>query len=328
MKKIVFLFIFLLITIFGVFKYLEREEANNNSVKLRVAEVTHSLFYTPFYVAIENGYFEEEDIDIELILTSGADKVSAAVLSGDVEIGFAGPESSIYVYNWGEKDYIVNFAGLTKRDGQFIVSREKINNFTLDNLIGKEILAGRVGGMPIINFYNALNNNNINQDEININTSVEFAALAGNFIAGTGDFVNLFEPTATKLENEGLGYVVASVGELSGVVPYTAFNTKKSFLEENKDLLKRFTIALDKGIKFVKENDNKIIAEIVMPQFNDSSIEEIETIIKRYKDSDSWFESPFIDEDSFENLKEMMKKNSLLDKDVSYEDLVINLYEK
>ena len=328
MKKIGLFIICLLIIFATTFSYLNKEKDESSVVKIRVAEVTHSLFYAPFYVAIENGYFEDEGIDIELILTSGADKVSAAVLSGDVEVGFAGPESSIYIYNGGEKDYLMNFAGLTKRDGQFIVSREKIEDFNLNDLLGKEILAGRAGGMPILNFYNALDNENIDSKQININTSVEFAALAGNFIAGTGDFVNLFEPTATKIENEGLGYVVASVGELSGEVPYTAFNARKSYIESNKEILIKFTKALNKGIKFVEENDNNVIAEAVLPQFNDSNIEEIEMIINRYKESDTWLDSPYISKESFNNLKNIMKKNNLLEKDVKYEDLVINLYEK
>ncbi len=328
MKKIGLFIICLLIIFATTFSYLNKEKDESSVVKIRVAEVTHSLFYAPFYVAIENGYFEDEGIDIELILTSGADKVSAAVLSGDVEVGFAGPESSIYIYNGGEKDYLMNFAGLTKRDGQFIVSREKIEDFNLNDLLGKEILAGRAGGMPILNFYNALDNENIDSKQININTSVEFAALAGNFIAGTGDFVNLFEPTATKIENEGLGYVVASVGELSGEVPYTAFNARKSYIEGNKEILIKFTKALNKGIKFVEENDNNVIAEAVLPQFNDSNIEEIEMIINRYKESNTWLDSPYISKESFNNLKNIMKKNNLLEKDVKYEDLVINLYEK
>lgn len=328
LKKIGLFIICLLIIFATTFSYLNKEKDESSVVKIRVAEVTHSLFYAPFYVAIENGYFEDEGIDIELILTSGADKVSAAVLSGDVEVGFAGPESSIYIYNGGEKDYLMNFAGLTKRDGQFIVSREKIEDFNLNDLLGKEILAGRAGGMPILNFYNALDNENIDSKQININTSVEFAALAGNFIAGTGDFVNLFEPTATKIENEKLGYVVASVGELSGEVPYTAFNARKSYIESNKEILIKFTKALNKGIKFVEENDNNVIAEAVLPQFNDSNIEEIEMIINRYKESDTWLDSPYISKESFNNLKNIMKKNNLLEKDVKYEDLVINLYEK
>lgn len=175
---------------------LNKEEKNTNLQTIRIAEVTHSAFYAPLYVAIENGYFENNGIDVDLILTSGADKVSAAVLSNDVEVGFAGPESAIYIYNGGEEDYLVTFSGLTKRDGQFIVSREKIDNFTLEDLKGKEILAGRLGGMPILNFLNALKQEDINSKDININTSVEFAALSGTFLAGEGDFVNLFDKSA------------------------------------------------------------------------------------------------------------------------------------
>lgn len=172
-------------------KFDNNKESNLDTIRL--AEVTHSLFYAPLYAAIENGYFEEEGIDLELILTSGADKVSAAVLSNTVEIGFAGPESAIYVYKNGEKDYLVTFAGLTKRDGQFIVSREKIDNFDISYLYGKEILVGRTGGMPSLNFLNGVKNTNGDLSKIKVNTSVDFASLSGSFIAGMGDFVNLFE---------------------------------------------------------------------------------------------------------------------------------------
>lgn len=184
------------ILIIGVSIWLLGSFDNNKDSKLekiRLAEVTHSLFYAPLYAAIENGYFEEEGIDLELILTSGADKVSAAVLSNTVEIGFAGPESAIYVYENGEKDYLVTFAGLTKRDGQFIVSREKIDNFSINSLYNKEILTGRISGMPCLNFLNGVKNEDGDLSKINMNTSVDFASLSGSFIAGMGDFVNLFE---------------------------------------------------------------------------------------------------------------------------------------
>lgn len=184
------------ILIIGVSIWLLGSFDNNKDSKLekiRLAEVTHSLFYAPLYAAIENGYFEDEGIDLELILTSGADKVSAAVLSNTVEIGFAGPESAIYVYENGEKDYLVTFAGLTKRDGQFIVSREKIDNFSISSLYNKEILTGRISGMPCLNFLNGVKNEDGDLSKINMNTSVDFASLSGSFIAGMGDFVNLFE---------------------------------------------------------------------------------------------------------------------------------------
>ncbi len=187
-----------LVLLSGIGITVKKFGTKDNLTTIRVSEVTHSAFYAPFYVAIEEGYFKEYNLDIDLILTSGADKVAAAVLSNDVQVGFAGPESAIYVYNGGEEDYLVTFSGLTKRDGQFIISREKISNFTLNDLKEKEILAGRTGGMPILNFQNALKNENINEKDLNINTSIEFASLAGSFISGEGDFVNLFEQNARE----------------------------------------------------------------------------------------------------------------------------------
>lgn len=300
------------------------KKEENDLRKIRVAEVTHSPFYTPFYVAIENGYFKEEGLDIELVLTPGADKVSAAVLSNDVEIGFAGPEASIYVYDGGEEDYIVSFAGLTKRDGQFILAREKNDNFKLEDLYNKEILVGRKGGMPSLNFLNALKKSNIDPKKININYSVEFAALSGSFIGGIGDYVNLFEPTATKLTKDNLGYVVASIGLMSGEVPYTAFNARKSFINNNEDVIRKFTKALNKGIKYTLENNETEIAKVILKQFPDSSLNDLSVIIKRYKDYDCFLDSTFISEKSFENLEDIMIDNGLLKSYVPYSDLIKN----
>lgn len=300
------------------------KKEENDLRKIRVAEVTHSPFYTPFYVAIENGYFKEEGLDIELVLTPGADKVSAAVLSNDVEIGFAGPEASIYVYDGGEEDYIISFAGLTKRDGQFILAREANDNFKLEDLYNKEILVGRKGGMPSLNFLNALKKSNIDPKKININYSVEFAALSGSFIGGIGDYVNLFEPTATKLTKDNLGYVVASIGLMSGEVPYTAFNARKSFINNNEDVIRKFTKALNKGIKYTLENNEAEIAKVILKQFPDSSLNDLSVIIKRYKDYDCFLDSTFISEKSFENLEDIMIDNDLLKSYVPYSDLIKN----
>ena len=300
------------------------KKEENDLRKIRVAEVTHSPFYTPFYVAIENGYFKEEGLDIELVLTPGADKVSAAVLSNDVEIGFAGPEASIYVYDGGEEDYIISFAGLTKRDGQFILAREANDNFKLEDLYNKEILVGRKGGMPSLNFLNALKKSNIDPKKININYSVEFAALSGSFIGGMGNYVNLFEPTATKLTKDNLGYVVASIGLMSGEVPYTAFNARKSFINNNEDVIRKFTKALNKGIKYTLENNENEIAKVILKQFPDSSLNDLSVIIKRYKDYDCFLDSTFISEKSFENLEDIMIDNDLLKSYVPYSDLIKN----
>ena len=316
----------ILVLVVTTTKLMNKKEENLTTIKL--SEVTHSAFYAPFYVAIEEGYFKEVGINIDLILTSGADKVAAAVLSNDVQIGFAGPESAIYVYKGGEEDYLVTFSGLTKRDGQFIVSREKIDNFTLNDLKGKEVLAGRLGGMPILNFMNALDNEKVNQKDININTSVEFAALSGSFIAGMGDFVNLFEPNATKLEKEGLGYIVGNIGAYSGEVPYTAFYARKSYLENNKELVTKFTNALKKGIDYVQNHTSEEIAKSILPQFPDISLTDLTQIVDNYKKYDSWFTTPFITEESYKNLEDIMIGADLLDAYVPYDELVNNFYNE
>lgn len=328
MKKIILGIICLLLIVFMFVSPLfnKKDKNDNELVTIKVAEVTHSIFYAPWYIAIENGYFEDEGINIELILTPGADKVAAAVLSKDVDVGFCGPEATIYVYNGNEEDYLVTFAGLTKRDGQFIVSRNKINNFNYEMLKGKEVLAGRKGGMPELNFENGLRNKNIDIEDVKINTSIDFASLSGAFIGGTGDFVNLFEPNALKLEKEGYGYVVGSVGEISGEMTYTAFNARKSFLESNKELLTKFSHALARGIKYVINNNSKSIALSLQKQFPDLSIDDIEKIVDRYKNADSWLKNPYIEEKLFNNLQEIMINSKLAHKLVSFNDLVHNLY--
>ena len=323
MKKIYYILIgLIIITMFVLIFTFSKESNTKDMTTIKVAEVTHSAFYTPFYVAIKNNYFKDNNIDIDLILTSGANNVVAAVLSKDVEIGLCGPEATIYVYNEGEKDYIKTFAGLTKRDGQFIVSRTKIDNFKLEDLIGKEVLAGRPGGMPIINFYNALKNENIKG--VNTNDTVDFANLTSAFLSGTGDFVNLFEPNATKLEKMNKGYVVASVGMYAGEVPYTAFNARTSYIENNKELINNFKDAINKGLEFTKNNNSKEIAKIIIDLFPDTSIEDLTTIIERYKNADSWLDNTFISEEMFKNLEDMMINSKLLTEFVPYKDLIIN----
>lgn len=323
MKKYVLSLVSLLLVILGsLYIYYNTDD---NKETIRVSEVTHSPFYAPWYVALDNGYFKEEGLDIEVILTSGADKVSASVLSGDVEIGFCGPESTIYIYNGGMKDYLISFAGLTKKDGQFIVSRKQYDNFDLTMLNNKEVLAGRSGGMPVINFMNALKNNNINQ--VKINTDVEFANLGSSFISGNGDFVNLFEPNATMLEKQGFGYIVGNIGTLSGNVPYTAFNTKLSYYNENKDVIKKFNNALNKGLAYVNSHTPEEIAKIITKEFPDISLNDLILIVKHYKDNDTWYLNTSIPEEDFKNLQGMMIDNNLIDSYVNYQKLVYDLNE-
>ena len=331
MKKKIIIILITLIVLVGVslilIKVFDKKE-DSSLTKVRLAEVTHSSFYAPLYVAIENGYFEEEGIDLELILTPGADKVSAAVLSNDVEIGFAGAESAIYVYDQEESDYLRIFSGLTKRDGQFIVARDNYEDFSLEDLYGKEILVGRSTGMPALNFLNGLKNMEIDIDKININYSVEFAALSGSFIGGTGDFVNLFEPNATSLEENGYGHVVASVGVMSGEVPYTAFYARKSYIEENPEIIEGFTKAIAKAITYTLENDATKVAEGIIDQFPDTDVSELALMIDRYKEYDCWLENPFVSEELFTNLEDFLIDFDLLSDYVPYEDLVNNFYEE
>lgn len=301
------------------------KEKDTTLTKVTVAEVAHSIFYAPQYAAINEGYFKDEGIDVDLVLTPGADAVMAAVLSGDAEIGFSGSEATIYVYNGGEKDYPMTFAALTKRDGAFLVSRKKIDNFTLEDLKGKYVIGGRLGGMPEMTFEWALRQNNIDPTkDLTIDTSVAFPAMEGAFIGGTGDFVTLFEPNATSVEKQGLGYVVAYVGEYGGVVPYTAYNAKKSFIKDNKDLIKGFSNAVQKGLDFVKDNDPEKVAKSIESFFPDTDIKDLTTMVKRYKDSDAWRETTKVSEDEWKHIEDIMIAAGELSEYAPYDKLIYN----
>ena len=325
MKKIILTIFIIILLIISIFKliYSSKENINKNITTLKVAEVTHSPFYTPFYVALENNYFKDEGLNIELSLTPGADKVTAAVISKSVDIGFAGPESTIYIYNEGKEDYLVSFAGLTKKDGQFIVSRKK--DFKWEDLQNKEILVGRIGGMPALNFLNALDKLGISKDNIKINYDVDYASLSGAFIGGNGDFVNLFEPNASNIEKNGYGFIVESIGKNEDTMPYTAFYTTKSFLDNNKETLKKYNNALNKGLEYIKKHNSHDIAMIIKNQFSDIDTKDLEKYIDNYKDIDSWYDNTFIPEEDFKSLQKLLIKNKLIDKEVPYNILVNNI---
>ena len=325
MKKIITLIISIVIVIsFLIIFIISGKNTSNNLDKITVAEVTHSVFYAPQYAAISEGYFEDEGLDIELILTPGADNVMAAVLSGDANIGLSGSEATIYVYNGGEKDYVKTFAQLTQKDGSFIVSREKIDNFTLNDLIGKYIIGGRIGGMPEMTLEWSLKQNNIDLNKLTIDTDIQFASMASAFIGGTGDFVNLFEPLATQVVNQGYGYKVASLGEYGGVVPYTAYNARCSYIEEHKDIIERFTKAIEKGLNFVNNNSSKVVAQSILDFFPDTSSDDLTSAVDAYKSVNTWPDNTTFTEESFNHLQEIIiEANQLNEKDkVNYKDLV------
>lgn len=302
--------------------------------KMTVAEVTHSIFYAPQYVAIEAGFFEEEGIEVDLLLTQGADKTMAALLSGEAQIGFMGPESSIYVYNQGSSDYAINFAQVTKRDGNFLLSREPIKNFTVQDLKGKEIIGGRKGGMPEMTLEYVLKQNglklgkNVAKGETFVRTDIQFAAMGGAFIAGEGDFVTLFEPTATQVEAAGDGYIVASMGQLSGEIPYTAYSALESYMQKNPDLIQRFTNAIYKGQQYVANHTAEEIAALIYPQFSEMNQEELIEVIQRYKENDTWCSEPLLKEESLNHLMDVMEMAGELSERPPYEALVNTTFAK
>ena len=299
-----------------------KKDHNQDLQKIKVAEVAHSIFYAPQYVSLHNNYFKDEGLDIELILTPGADKVMASVLSGDVEIGFSGSEATIYIYNGGEKDYPKTFAQLTQKDGSFIVSREKRENFNIQDLKGKYIIGGRIGGMPEMTLEYILSQNNIQKNELTIDTSIAFASMQSAFIGGTGDFVNLFEPNATQVEQQGYGYIVASLGELGGVIPYTSYSAKTSFLEKNPETVKKFIKAIQKGLDFVHNNDSETIAKIIQPEFPDTKLEDLVVAIEQYKKTDTWPKTTEFTEESFNHMQDIMINAEQLQEKVLYQDLI------
>lgn len=291
--------------------------------KITLFEVTHSLFYTPQYVALSLGFFEEEGLEIELIDGKGADKVMAALLSGDADIGFMGTEASVYVYNEGREDYAIVFAQLTQRDGQFLVAREPDPDFTWDKLKGKEVLGGRKGGMPFMTLEYVVKKNGLTPgQDVNLRTDVQFDVLAGAFTGGEGDYVTLFEPVASSLEKEGKGYVVASIGEEGGYIPYTVYTALKSTIEKDPEMIQAFTNALYKGMLWVQSHSLEEIAEVVKPYFPDIDDEVLIMLLERYKNQDSWKPDPVVSEEGFEHLMDIMELAGELDKRANYDDIV------
>lgn len=306
---------------------LKHKNTNNDVKNIKVSEVTRSVFYAPQYVAINNGYFKENGIEIELTTGQGADAVMTSVLSNQVNIGFAGPEASIYVYNEGKEDYCQVFAQMTKKDGSFLVAREKNDNFKWQDLKGKTIIPGRKGGVPYMTLEYVLRKNGLDpKKDVVLDDSIKFDLMAGAFTSGTADYVTLFEPTASLTQNENKGYIVASVGEAAGEIPYTAYFAKKSYIENNKETIQKFTNAIYKGQKWVKENSSEDIAKVVQSFFPDTDITLLSKVIQNYKDIDAWNDTPVLKEESFNLLQDVMTSAGELQKKVPYDKIVNNEY--
>ena len=303
---------------------ISRTDSGSAPVSVTLNEVAHSIFYAPMYAAIENGYFDEEGIDLTLVTGFGADKTMTAVISGEADIGFMGSESSIYTYNEGANDYVINFAQLTQRAGNFLVAREEMKDFKWTDLKGKDVLGGRKGGMPEMVFEYILKKNGLDPEkDLSIDQSIDFGATAAAF---TGDdsanFTVEFEPSATALEKQGAGYVVASLGVDSGYVPYTSYSAKTSYMEKNPDIMQKFTDALQKGMDFVQSHTPEEIAEIIEPQFPETDLDTITAIVKRYYDQDTWKENLVFGQDGFELLQDILEDAGELKERTPYTELV------
>lgn len=301
--------------------------------KVTLNEVAHSIFYAPMYVAIEEGYFADEGINLDLVTGNGADKTMTALLTGEADVGFMGSEASVYTFLQGAKDYPVNFAQLTQRAGNFLVSRTPIDNFSWDMLKGTYVLGGRKGGMPQMVFEYILKMNQIDPDsDLTIDTSIDFGSTAAAFTgakegeAGYADFTVEFEPHATSLETQGKGYIVASLGVDSGYVPYTAFCAKKSYMDENPEIILSFTKALQKGMDYVASHSADEIANVIQPQFPETELSTITTIVDRYQSQDTWKSDLVFSEDSFILLQNILMEAGELESYVPYETLVDNTF--
>ena len=292
--------------------------------KVTLNEVAHSIFYAPQYVAIEEGYFEEEGLDLTLVTGFGADKVLTALISGEADIGFMGAEASIYAYQEGATDPAVNFAQLTQRAGNFLVAREEMPDFTWDDLKGKKVLGGRKGGMPEMVFEYILKNNGLDPEtDLTIDQSIDFGSTAAAFTGDTSaDFTVEFEPSATLLEQEGTGYVVASLGTDSGYVPYTSYSAKASFLEDHPKTIQKFTNALQKGMDYVSTHSPEEIATVIAPQFPETDLATVTVIVTRYYQQDTWKDNLIFNEESFQLLQDILQDAGELYRRTVYTDLV------
>lgn len=328
MKKIIISIITIVIIVAivaGIFFLKNKEDTTANLKTITVNEVTRSVFYAPQYVAINNGYFKDHGLEIELTTGQGADAVMTSVLANQCDIGFCGPEASIYVYNEGKEDHTQVFAQLTKKDGSFLVSKTNTKQFSWKDLKGKTVIPGRKGGVPYMTLEYVLRKNGLDpQKDLTLDDSIKFDLMAGAFSSGSADYVTLFEPTASLIQNENKGYIVASVGEEAGEIPYTAYFAKMSYIENNQETIQNFTDAIYQGQQWVKNHSSAQIAEVIQDFFPDTDLELLATVIQNYKDIDAWNDTPYMKEESFNRLQEVMTAAGELKSKAPYNKIVNN----
>ena len=330
MKKTILIIISVLILIsivVGIVIYKNNSKPDTGLNKIKVNEVTRSVFYAPQYVAISEGFFAKHGIDIDLTTGQGADAVMTAVLANQCDIGFAGPEASIYVYNEGKEDYTEVFAQLTKKDGSFLIAKTKTDNFSWQDLKGKTVIPGRKGGVPYMTLEYVLKKNGIDpQKDLTLDDSIKFDLMAGAFASGNADYVTLFEPTASLTQSQNKGYIVASVGKEAGEIPYTAYFAKKSYIKNNENIIQNFTDAIYEGQKWVKSHSANEIAKSIQSFFPSTDIDQLTAAIKSYQDIDAWSDTPILKEEAFNRLQDVMTMAGELKNTVPYDKIINNSY--
>lgn len=324
MKRLIAIVTAALMLLVGLCACSEQESLK----KITLSEVTHSVFYAPQYAAIALGYFEEEGLQVELVNGEGADKVMTSVISGQVDIGLAGPEASIYVYNEGKEDYAKVFAQLTACDGSFLVGREADSDFSYEKLKGTHVIAGRKGGVPYMTLEYLLGQHGVTPENTNLDNSIQFSMMGSSFASGVGDYVTLFEPTATEFELTGQGHILASIGEDSGEIPYTAYFANKSYMEENSDVISAFTRAIYKGQQYVANANAEDVANLIVDLFPDTDVSVLTKVVERYRDIGAWATDPVLEQDSFERLQDVMQSAGELDVRADYSEVVDTSFAK
>ena len=332
MKKLIISLVIILILIGAVIgvSCLRNQSISDNGLQtVKLSEVTRSIFYAPQYVALSQGFFEEEGLKIELTTAQGADSVMTSVLSNQSDIGFAGPEASVYVYNEGKEDHTQVFAQLTKRDGSFLVSRNENPNFKWSDVKGSTVIPGRKGGVPYMTLRYVLNKYGINPDtDTELDDSISFDLMAGAFSAGNADYVALFEPTASSTELSGKGYIVASIGKETDELPYTAYFAKKSYIEDNPEIIQKFTNAIYKGQKWVAEHTTEEVASAIEQYFPNTEHSLIVTVLNRYKNIDVWSSTPYLEEEGFDLLQTIIQDAGELKQKAPYDKVINNDFAK
>ena len=303
------------------------KESTDELTTVRLNEVVHSVFYAPQYVAIANGYFEEEGLKIDLSVGQGADKSMTALLSDSADIALLGTEAGIYIINEGKEGHVKAFAQLTQRAGNFLVSRVEEPDFEWSDLKGKSIIGGRLGGMPELVLEYVLDQKGLEVGkDVEIINNISFESTSGAFAADVGDYTVEFEPSATSLEQKGIGHVVASLGTESGFVPYTVYMSTSDYIVKNPEIIQKFTDAIYKGQLWVDQHTSEEIAAAIQPYFSESDVDTLTGIVERYKSQDTWKTDPIFEEESLEHIEDIMENGGELSQRINFDTFVDNTF--